>query len=310
MTRRIDIGVCTHQRPALAECLRSLDALVVPRGLDVRVIVADNDATPSARPLFDAWAVRSPHQALYLHAPAHNISVARNAILDAARGQRLAFIDDDETVDAGWLAALYERMDETGAAAVLGPVRSVFGPDVPAWMRSGGFHDTAPVRVGGTIRTGYTCNVLLDMNALSLRDRRFDPALGRSGGEDTQFLAAVHGSGGTIEFAERALVLERVPAERATMRWLLRRRYRFGQTHGRLLAGRGTGRRVAALPVVLAKLGSCGALALLSFPSSIGRRRAILRGALHWGALAALLGARTIEPYAPPATEGAPAHAG
>ena len=308
--RRVDIGVCTHRRPALADCLRSLDALVVPEGLDVRVIVADNDGTPSARPLFDAWAARSPHRALYLHAPAHNISVARNAILDAARGERLAFLDDDETVDEGWLAALWGSMEETGAAAVLGPVRSVFDPDVPTWMRSGGFHDTLPVRVGGVIRTGYTCNVLLDTAAASLRDRRFDPALGRSGGEDTQFLGAAHAAGGVIEYAERALVWERVPTERATMGWLLRRRYRFGQTHGRLLARRGAAKRATALPVALAKLGACGALAVLALASPIGRRRAILRGALHWGALSSLLGARAIEPYAPPVTEGERAHAG
>jgi hypothetical protein len=34
---------------------------------------------------------------LYVHAPARNISIARNACLDAADAPLIAFIDDDET---------------------------------------------------------------------------------------------------------------------------------------------------------------------------------------------------------------------
>ena len=305
MNPSVDIGVCTHRRPALAECLRSLDGLVLPDGLVAGVIVADNDDIASARAMVEAWKATSSHDVTYLHAPAHNISIARNAILHASRAPRLAFIDDDETVDPDWLAELWRRMDETGAAAVLGPVRSSFGAAAPAWMRSGTFHDTQPVRVRGSIRTGYTCNVLLDTGAPAVRGRRFDPALGRSGGEDTAFLSAVHAAGGSIDYAERALVREHVPDERATMRWLLQRRYRFGQTHAGQLPPTGAAGRIGRVAVALAKLGACGAQAAIALPSPIGRRRAILRGALHWGAVCSLLGRRTIEPYAPPASSGA-----
>ncbi|TIX01957.1 MAG: glycosyltransferase family 2 protein, partial [Mesorhizobium sp.] len=35
--RSIDIGVCTFRRPELADTLRSLDAMQLPAGFDVRI---------------------------------------------------------------------------------------------------------------------------------------------------------------------------------------------------------------------------------------------------------------------------------
>ncbi|RUX87822.1 glycosyltransferase family 2 protein, partial [Mesorhizobium sp. M7D.F.Ca.US.004.01.2.1] len=50
----IDIGVCTFRRPELADTLRSLDAMEMPAGFDIRIIVADNDDTPTASDLVTA----------------------------------------------------------------------------------------------------------------------------------------------------------------------------------------------------------------------------------------------------------------
>ncbi|TGW05906.1 glycosyltransferase family 2 protein, partial [Mesorhizobium sp. M2D.F.Ca.ET.145.01.1.1] len=190
--RRIDIGVCTFRRPELAETLRSLAALAMPDGFEVGVIVADNDDTPSARELVATLSRDLKLTVRYRHCPARNISIARNACLDASEADFLAFIDDDETATARWLAELVATAEESGATAVLGPVRALYRPDAPDWMRRGDFHSTLPVRVRGEIRTGYTCNVLLRMGSDSLRGRRFSLARGQTGGEDTEFFDQMH----------------------------------------------------------------------------------------------------------------------
>ena len=100
MTREnlhIDIGVCTFRRPELADTLRSLAAMTVPERATVRVIVADNDDAPSARALIERLRAEMPFEIIYVHCPASNISIARNACLDNGMGDFLAFIDDDET---------------------------------------------------------------------------------------------------------------------------------------------------------------------------------------------------------------------
>ena len=92
---RIDIGVCTFRRPELEQTLRSLAGLALPDGVSVRVIVADNDTSPSARPLVDGLRPSLPFDLLYVHCPVANISIARNACLQNSDGDFLAFIDDD-----------------------------------------------------------------------------------------------------------------------------------------------------------------------------------------------------------------------
>lgn len=293
---RIDICICTFRRPFLAETLRSIAGL--KRGIhDLRVIVADNDENPSARALVAALAREMPVPVRYIHAPAANICIARNACLDAADADFIAFIDDDETVTPGWLMALYAKAQATGASAVLGPVRAVYGESAPAWMVRGDFHSTKPVHVGGTIRTGYTCNVLIRWIA-PFRTLRFDPGLGRSGGEDTDFFYRVTALGGRIEYAPEALVEEPVPAERASMAWLIRRRLRSGQTHGMLISGS----RLGALPIVAAKISWCLVMTGLTAFSPVSRRRNWLRAMLHIGVVGGILGLRQAQHYGQTAT--------
>ncbi len=297
-TLRIDIGICTFRRPELEETLVSLFALSVPPGAAVRLIVADNDAVPSAEALVERLRARSPFPIAYVHCPQSNISIARNACLAECQADYLAFIDDDETADAGWLSALLEKARATGADAVLGPVRAVYGAESADWMRDGDFHSTHPVFVGGRIRTGYTCNVLLDMGSPQVVGRTFALSLGQSGGEDTHFFTQLTQAGGLIEFAPEALILEAVPQKRASFSWLAKRRFRSGQTHGRILAAKTSGvGRVRAAAIAGLKFVYCAFAAFVAAFLPVIRTRYLLRAALHAGAVMGVLGMREIRQY-------------
>jgi succinoglycan biosynthesis protein ExoM len=294
----IDIGICTFRRPELEETLRSLFALDVPANTAINLIVADNDASPSARGLVDDLRKISPFPIRYVHCPKSNISIARNACLAECSADYLAFIDDDETAGPEWIAALFEKAQRTGADAVLGPVRAVYDDRSAAWMRRGDFHSTMPVWVNGEIRTGYTCNVMLDMRSSRIEARQFALSLGQSGGEDTHFFTQLTESGGRIEFAPDALLLEPVPAKRASFGWLAKRRFRSGQTHGRILAARKPGMaRIKATVLASLKLGYCAAISGALAPFPVKRNRYALRAALHAGSVMGTLGMREIRQY-------------
>lgn len=294
---RVDVCVCTYRRPYLAETLRSLAALKLPANAAARIIVSDNDATPTAQELTSSLAASLPFEVTYIHCPASNISLARNACLEAASGDFLAFVDDDSVVTPQWLAALIGTAETTGADAVLGPVQSVYAPTAPSWMRRGDFHSTNPVWVDGQIRTGYSGNVLLRRTSPHVDGRRFNLALGKTGGEDTEYFSQLHADGGQIAFASDATVLEPVTESRAQFQWLAKRRFRSGQTHGRLLASQLPGRRPAQIGLAAAKATYCfaGAAALLAIPHK--RNRQMLRGIMHVGAVSGLLGVREIRLY-------------
>lgn len=294
----VDIAVCTYRRTELDRTLRSLAVLDVPADTKIRIIVADNDVSPSAGARVEAIRSAVPFDITYVHCPASNISIARNACLDNATGDFLAFIDDDETASSGWLVALLSTAEATGADAVLGPARATYLDTAPAWMKRGDFHSTLPVWVRGKIDTGYTCNVLLRRRATSLTNARFNLALGRTGGEDTEFFTHMTRSGGAIAFAPGAWVDDPVPANRASLSWLAKRRFRFGQTHGRLLQenSRGAG-LIRKLAVAGAKAVYCFAAAVVSSFLPIPRYRYALRGIMHAGVVSGLLGVREIEQY-------------
>jgi succinoglycan biosynthesis protein ExoM len=295
---QIDIAVCTYRRIELDKTLRSLAVLVVPAGSQMRIIVADNDVTPSARARVDALRSAVPCDITYVHCPASNISIARNACLDHATGDFLAFIDDDETASRDWIVKLLSTAEATGADAVLGPARAIYLDSAPSWMKSGDFHSTLPVWVRGKIVTGYTCNVLLRRRATSLTNGRFNLALGRTGGEDTEFFADMTRDGGAIAFAPEAWVDDPVPENRASLSWLAKRRFRFGQTHGRLLQENSGGKGlIRKLAVAGAKAAYCFAAAGLTSFMPMPRYRFALRGILHAGVVSGLLGVREIEQY-------------
>lgn len=298
MTTTVDVGVCTFRRPAVAETLASLARQDLPPGVALRVIVADNDAEPEARARVLAAAEEHGLEVTYVHAPARNISVARNACLAAASADWLAFLDDDETATPGWLGALLAEAERGGWDAVLGPVKAVYGPDAPAWIARGDFHSTAPTPVGGKILKGYAGNVLIRRSAIAARGLTFDLSLGRQGGEDDDFFYRLTDAGGTIGFAPDALAFEPAPASRTSLAWLIKRSFRTGQTHASRLLGRHRGpARLAQLGLAGAKGLACLAGAAAAALSPVGRRRWLVRGSLHAGVAARLAGLKVLELY-------------
>lgn len=299
-TPTIDLCICTFRRAHIADTLQSVAQLNIPAGESLHIIVADNDDTDRVRATIEQAARDCGLNCTYIHAPSRNISIARNACLDAATARLVAFIDDDELVSTQWLTEMMATLKMTGADAVMGPVMAVYGPAAPQWMKDGDFHSTIPVMRNGRIATGGSGNVLMRMDSPVIAGRRFRADLGKSGGEDSEFFAAIHRAGGHIAFAEKAIVTEEVPANRATMRWLMQRRMRYGQTHGLLLLAAGKDGLIQRLKAILIAAGksifSFG-LALLHIINPDRMRYWLLRGALHLGVVSHLLGSRTIEIY-------------
>jgi len=296
----IDICVCTFRREHIADTLRSLSTLLLQPTWGIHVIVADNDDTPSARALVETTARVCNLSVTYLHAPARNISIARNACLNKATGDLFAFIDDDELVTPEWLEAMINTYQMKNADVVLGPVRAVYEEYHPKWLREGDFHSLKPVWIQGKIMTGYAGNVLFNRTAKSIKGLRFRGDLGRTGGEDTFFFSTIHKAGGYIVYSPEAIITEAVPSNRASFKWLLRRRYRFGQTHGRLLretTASGFLQRLKYVTMAYAKLFFCLCISLLNIFNDQRRRFWLLRGMLHAGVGASMLGVKTIEPY-------------
>lgn len=291
----IDLSLCTFRRPGVAGTLRSINELDIPAGVRLRVLVVDNDHAPSARDTV-AGAARGMDVAVhYIHAPAANISVARNAGLDAAKADWIAFLDDDETVPSGWLRALLDRQAKTDADAVFGHSQARYGPEAPDWIVAHAYHSNVAKARGGIVFTGHTCNALLRWGDAPWTHARFDLGRGRSGGEDTEFFFRLFRMGARYAIADDAPAYEDVAPERLSLRWLRKRHYRMGQSYAS--SAPGARRRLALFATASAKAAFCHAMAVATAPAVKQRNFWILRGTMHAGVCAGCLSLPSEELY-------------
>jgi len=111
----VTVVVCTRDRPGLLDnCLRSLLLQAYPA---FDVLVVDNSESYSAKNLCRLRSVA------WVPAPLPGLTIARNLGARAARGEYIAYIDDDAVAEAGWLEALMEGFRDPAVACVTGRVR-------------------------------------------------------------------------------------------------------------------------------------------------------------------------------------------
>lgn len=292
---KIDVCICTFRRSFVTDTLKSVEMAQTPLGAEVRVIVIDNDEIPSAKDRVAAVAVTMSRPVRYVHTPGANISIARNAGLDASDADWIAFLDDDEIADPEWLVALVDCQIETGADAVFGHSKANYGADAPAWIVQGDFHSQFAAPRAGVVQTGHTCNALLRWADAPWRKERFELERGRAGGEDTEFFFRLHRMGARYAIADGSIVREDVPPARLQLSWLLRRRYRIGQSYASSTTR--LTERVGMFVSSAVKSTYCLLRAALAVANVERRAFWLLRGTMHAGVCAGCLKLRQAELY-------------
>lgn len=221
----ITVCICTFKRAVL---LQDLLRKLAPQRTDglftYDVVVADNDVAQSAEPVVQAFAAASGLGVTYCMEPVPNIARARNQALAHARGDLVAFIDDDELPTTEWLYSLFQARARHHADAVLGPVMPSFEQEPPGWLKKGRFFDRPTYPTGHPItwpeaRSG---NVLFVREILKRIDPSFRPEFATAG-EDVDFFRRLAQNGCTFIWCNEAVVFEHVPPFRCTRRYLLRR---------------------------------------------------------------------------------------
>lgn len=230
MTRRL-VSVCIASigRASLRDTVEGVLEGTLPPGFAREIIVADDSANGEAARVVSGLST-SPSIRIVSSA-ARNIAIARNCAMSEATGEYLAFIDDDETPATDWLENLLRLAEECGADGVQGCVIGIYPTRGPAWAQQLRPYDKRFGVSGQPQQVGSTCNLLLRRAALTQRHLEFNPALGRSGGEDTDLCFRLTAGGGSIVSSASAIVYEHVPVERLARKHLIRRYARGGYSY-------------------------------------------------------------------------------
>jgi glycosyltransferase involved in cell wall biosynthesis len=121
---------CEMLTTALASVLRQQD-----QGIRYEVIVVDNNSSDATRQVVENCISQGNPDLRYVFEPRQGSSHARNAGIEAARSDIIAFADDDVRVDPNWIANIKRAFDEHPEVdCVGGKVLPLWNTPPPRWL--------------------------------------------------------------------------------------------------------------------------------------------------------------------------------
>lgn len=242
--------ICTHNREQYLGA--AIDSLLAQTFDAYEVLIVDNASTDQTAEVAKA---RAHHPKVrYLYEPTLGLSVARNTGAREAKGEILAYLDDDAEASPGWLQALYEIYQDNDRVAIAGgKVTLIWPPAIqpPRWLSaelaSGlGAYDLGPERI-------YIERPQLTPRGLNYSIRKqfldevggFDASLGRVGknllsNEELYMTQLALGRGWQVVYEPTALAAHNVSPARLKPTWFLSRSWWQGisEHYGEQISGR------------------------------------------------------------------------
>lgn len=291
----LTVCVCTYKRPdLLRNLLEKLAEQETESLFTYSVVVVDNDQTASARQTVTDFGAHSKLPLEYFIEPVQNIALARNRAVANAKGEFVAFIDDDEFPIQRWLLTLLETCKANTVDGVLGPVLPWFSDDAPRWVVKGRFYDhrTEPTGFPVKPRDGRTGNALVARNVFNAITGPFREEF--RGGEDKDFFRRAIESGFVFTWCREAVVYEVIPPVRWRRTFMIKKALLRGAMASLQPGCNATNIAKSFLAVLIYG-------ALLPFASFAGHHKfmsVVVRLCDHLGKLLAVLGINVIqEPY-------------
>ena len=236
----LTIAICTYNRSEALEgsvgsCFEQQTSF------PFEVLVVDNNSTDNTQQVLAQLRERYA-ELRCVKEPKQGLSHARNRALHEAKGEIVAFIDDDCVVLPGWLEAIVRGFEDPSVGAV-GGITHVGYPDdhKPEWLTSAmegilGLSDRGPEEKEVSEVMGGNMAFRRD---LALRIDGFAVDLGyagthRIGGEDCEISHRVTAAGYRILHLPDAKVIHCVDRARLDRKWIIGRHRLNGAFRGRV----------------------------------------------------------------------------
>ncbi|MGO9863386.1 MAG: glycosyltransferase [Terriglobales bacterium] len=229
----VTVILCTFNRSrSLAKALASIAAQVLPDPIKWEVLVVDNNSRDKTREVVDEFRDQYPNRFRYLFEPQPGKSHALNAGIQEARGDILAFMDDDVIVEPTWLEALTSPLRNGDWAGAGGRILPEWSCLPPRWLPRSSRYALAPLVVFDLgLEAGPLHEAPFGTN-MAFRRTMFDKYGGfrtdlgpRPGSEirneDTEFGLRLIAAGERLHYEPSAVVYHAVPQDRVRKKYFL-----------------------------------------------------------------------------------------
>jgi glycosyltransferase involved in cell wall biosynthesis len=263
----LTVVICTYNRAELLEAtLSSLAEQRVDGNLAWDIVLVDNNSSDGTLEVAEQAASRLP--LTYVFEGRQGLSQARNSGIAAARGEIVAFTDDDVLPASDWIASISSAVRRWGADIVGGRILPKWEGTPPGWLLENdellanlAMLTSERVRIfESSMRENpkiWGANMAFRRSVFS-RIELFDTRRGIQGkmlyrGEETELIARAIGAGSVAVYDPSLVVFHRIGSDR--MRRGYFRRLHFQRALGEVLAlghrgvSRWRYRRVAELMV-------------------------------------------------------------
>jgi glycosyltransferase involved in cell wall biosynthesis len=238
----ISVIICTYNRcQSLKKTLESLAHVSVPTAVSWELIVVDNNSSDDTPQAVQTFATESGLSCRYILERNRGLSHARNAGIKEAKGDIIAFTDDDVTVGVDWLCQLQSVFDQFGCMGVGGKIVAVWTSPKPSWFETDGPY--ALMRAILSLDLGEEpCEMHIPPFGANMAFKKvafekhgfFRTDLGKSGktlmtGEDTEFGRRLLCAGDQLMYAPKAVVYHPVEKERTKKRYFESWYFNYGR---------------------------------------------------------------------------------
>jgi GT2 family glycosyltransferase len=239
--------ICAYARERLTDLMAAI-ASIRGQTLAPREIMVVVDHNPQ---LLQLVRMQEPEVIVVENTGARGLSGARNSGVAAAKGQILAFLDDDAIADPDWLMHLHAGFRDTNVLGVGGAVQPIWLAGHPPWLPEEFYWVVGCTYKGMPAMAAPIRNPI--GASMSFRREVFEKAggfradVGRLGTlpvgcEETEWCirAAQRWPNGVFLYQPRARVSHRVPSERTRWRYFCARCYAEGLSKARVARYVGT----------------------------------------------------------------------
>jgi len=231
----VSVILCTFNRSqSLARTLENLAVSVMPESVAWEVLVIDNNSSDATREVAESFCQRDPAHFRYLFEPTSGKSHALNRGVREAKGEILAFTDDDLTVEPTWLQNLTANLCSGEWAGAGGRILTEKSFSPPRWIPRNGRHALAPLAVfDPSLKAGplgespfganmaYHCRVFKKYGGFRTD---LGPGVGHGNlqkSEDNEFGHRLRAAGEQLRYEPSALVYHSVAPDRIKQSYFL-----------------------------------------------------------------------------------------